>query len=71
MDGLSKSGVTGSLDGTTTPKNGKTRRVDMSAQLTQGLRELLTARKAETLRKGWKHMPDWVFSNEGRKAVGR
>lgn len=54
---------------TTTPKNGKTRRVDMSAQLTQGLRELLTARKAETLRKGWKHMPEWVFCNEEGKPL--
>ena len=54
---------------TTIPKNGKTRRVDISAQLMQGLRELLTARKAETLRKGWKHMPAWVFCHEEGKPL--
>jgi len=48
----------------TTPKNGKTRRVDMSAQLTDALRTLLVARKAETLRRGWETLPDWVFCNE-------
>jgi integrase len=51
----------------TTPKNGKTRRVDMSAQLTQVLWETLTVRKEETLRQGWKHLPDWVFCNEAGK----
>jgi len=35
----------------TTPKNGKTRRVDMSMQLTNVLDELLGRRKAEALRK--------------------
>ena len=49
---------------TTTPKNGKTRRVDMSMQLTQVLRALLTARKTEALQRGWKHVPDWVFCTE-------
>lgn len=49
---------------TTTPKNGKTRRVDMSAQLAQALQELLVTRKAETLRKGWRHLPDWGFCTE-------
>jgi integrase len=48
----------------TTPKNGRTRRVDMSQQLAEALRALLTARKAETLRKGWPQLPDWVFCNE-------
>jgi integrase len=51
----------------TTPKNGMTRRVDMSAQLTQVLRETLTVRKEETLRQGWKHLPDWMFCNEAGK----
>jgi len=48
----------------TTPKNGKTRRVDMSDQLAGALRALLTARKAETLRSGWGQVPEWVFCNE-------
>ena len=48
----------------TTPKNHKTRRVDMSRQLTETLRDLRIERKKETLRKGWKEMPEWVFCNE-------
>lgn len=53
----------------TTPKNGKTRRVDMSAQLTTTLRSLLQARKKETLSKGWGTVPDWVFCTEGGGAL--
>jgi integrase len=48
----------------TTPKNGKTRRVDMSAQLTDALRALLRTRKKETLKKGWGSVPEWVFCTE-------
>ena len=48
----------------TTPKNGKTRRVDMSVQLCDSLKSLLTARKAETLKNGWGQVPEWVFCNE-------
>jgi integrase len=48
----------------TTPKNGKTRRVDMSAQLTETLRGLLRARKRETLKKGWGSVPELVFCTE-------
>ena len=36
----------------------------MSAQLAETLKTLLTSRKAETLRKGWPQVPDWVFCNE-------
>ena len=45
----------------TRPKNGKTRRVDMSEQLTSVLQRLQTQRKAETLRGGWPELPTWVF----------
>jgi hypothetical protein len=48
----------------TTPKNGKTRRVDMSAQLTETLRGLLRARKKETLKKGWGSVPELVSCTE-------
>jgi integrase len=48
----------------TTPESGKARKVDMSVQLTEALRALLTERKAETLRRGWGAVPDWVFCNE-------
>ena len=44
-----------------TPKSGHGRTVDMSMQLAAALQALLTARKAETLRKGWKDVPAWVF----------
>jgi len=44
-----------------TPKNGKTRKVDMSQQLTTALKDLQLARKEETLRNGWKEVPEWVF----------
>jgi integrase len=43
----------------------------MSAQLTHVLRETLTARKEETLRRGWQHLPDWAFCNaEGKPLDG-
>ena len=48
----------------TTPKNGKVRRVDMSAQLAETLRALLTQRKEEKLRKGWKDVPESAFCTE-------
>ena len=47
-----------------TPKNGKIRKVDMSSQLTETLQGLKHQRKIETLRKGWKQIPEWVFINE-------
>jgi len=48
----------------TTPKNHKRRRVDMSPQLAETLKALRTERKKESLAKGWKEMPEWVFVNE-------
>lgn len=45
----------------TTPKNGKSRRVDVSAQLAETLRSLRTERKEEKLRRGWPELPEWVF----------
>jgi len=47
----------------TTPKNHHLRRVDMSNQLTKALKRLRTKRKSETLKKGWKEVPEWVFIN--------
>ncbi len=44
-----------------TPKDGHTRVVDMSQQLAQALLHLERERKAETLRRGWREMPHWVF----------
>jgi len=46
---------------TETPKNGKSRRVDMSWQLTNVLLHLKQQRTEEKLKKGWEEMPQWVF----------
>lgn len=48
----------------TTPKSGKGRRVDMSARLADTLTALHVERKKETLKKGWREVPSWVFVNE-------
>lgn len=47
-----------------TPKNGKVRKIDMSLQLADTLRELKHSRKVETLKNGWKRIPKWVFVNK-------
>jgi integrase len=44
-----------------TPKSGKSRRVDMSRQLTATLKTLKHERKEQTVRCGWGAVPDWVF----------
>jgi integrase len=46
-----------------TPKSGKSRRVDMSKQLTETLVALRRQRKLQTLKQGWQKVPDWVFIN--------
>jgi integrase len=48
----------------TTPKNGKSRRIDMSRQLAETLKSLLVERKREALAKGWGEIPGQVFVNE-------
>jgi integrase len=53
----------------TTPKNGKTRRVDMSKDLAVVLKKYLTERKKEALRKGWSEPPEWLFYNENGKRI--
>lgn len=44
-----------------TPKNGKTRRVDMSKQLAETLIELRQQRRIMAVKKGWGEIPEWVF----------
>jgi integrase len=51
------------------PKNKKIRRVDMSRQLADELQRLKTARASETLAKGWRQIPEWVFCNEDGKPL--
>jgi integrase len=55
---VSRNRVAGAI---TTPKNGKSRRIDMSVQLGASLRSLLVQRKAEKMAKGWAELPPWVF----------
>jgi integrase len=53
----------------TTPKNHKVRRVDMSPQLAETLKELRTERKREALAKGWSEVPERVFVNEAGQVI--
>jgi integrase len=46
-----------------TPKSGKSRRVDLSQQLTETLKALQVERKKATLKRGWGEVPPWVFLN--------
>lgn len=48
----------------TTPKNGKSRPVDMSKQLKRVLKGYLVDRKKEALKKGWGEPPEWLFYNK-------
>ena len=51
-----------------TPKSGKWRRVDMSKHLTETLKNLQHELRKETLKRGWREMPEWVFtSHEGTR----
>jgi len=51
------------------PKNGKTRRVDMSRQLAAEFDWLRGQRAAEALKKGWPGTLQWVFCNEEGKPL--
>jgi len=48
----------------TTPKSGESRRVDMSKELAQTLKDLQTERQLEAAANGWSEVPRWVFCNE-------
>jgi hypothetical protein len=52
-----------------TTKSGKTRRVDMSKELSETLKVHLVERKKETLRKGWTEVPEWLFYNESGRII--
>jgi integrase len=53
----------------TTPKSGKTRRVDMSNGLAETLKEHLVTRKKEALKKGWGEPPELLFYNEAGNTI--
>lgn len=53
----------------TTPKNGSGRRIDVSRQLTETLRDLHLERKRQTLKQAWNEVPPWTFVNEVGKPV--
>lgn len=55
--------------GITTPKNGKSRRIDMSRQLADTFKALQTERKREALAKGWREFPELVFVNEEGRMI--
>ena len=46
-----------------TPKNGESRRVDMSVELQTALRDLYTERQLEAAANKWDTMPKWIFCN--------
>lgn len=48
-----------------TPKNGKSRLVDMSKQLSGTLIELENKKKAEAIENGLNALPIWIFPNKG------
>ena len=48
----------------TTPKSGESRRVDMSLELTQALKDLYLDRQLDTAAKGWEEVPEWIFCSE-------
>jgi len=50
----------------TPPKNGKSRKVDMSKQLRDALKEHLTREKTEALKQGLGDVPDLVFHRNGK-----
>jgi len=50
----------------TRPKNGKSRKVDMSPQLSTTLKKLETKKRKEILKKGLKEMPELVFNRHSR-----
>jgi len=53
----------------TTPKSGKSRRVDMSNGLAETLKQHLISRKTETLKKGWREPPELLFYNEAGNMI--
>lgn len=52
-----------------TPKNGKSRRIDMSRQLSETFKVILVERKKEVLAKGLGYLPDSIFTNEAGNIV--
>ena len=49
---------------TTTPKNGESRRVDMSLELSQAFKVLRTERQLQAVANDWKAVPQWVFCDK-------
>lgn len=47
-----------------TPKSGESRRVDMSRELEQALKDLHVERQLEAAANGWTEVPPWVFCHE-------
>jgi integrase len=54
-----------------TPKSNKSRRVDMSLQLSEALKSLKLKRKVLTIKKGWEKVPEWIFINRDGKTLDK
>ena len=48
----------------TTPKSGESRRVDMSRELAQALKDLQIEQQIEAAARAWPEVPSWVFCSE-------
>ena len=52
------------MQGLSTPKSGKSRKVPLSDAIAAELFNVLTARRQEGLHRGWSSSPEWVFCTE-------
>ncbi len=48
----------------TTPKSGRSRAVGLPDTPAAELRDLLAARRRDTLARGWREIPEWIFCSE-------
>ena len=55
--------------GESTPKNGRSRRVQMTASLASDLFDLLAKRRIQGMSRGWAEPPKWVFCSEAGTAL--
>jgi len=55
--------------GESTPKNGRSRRVQMTASLASDLFDLLATRRIQGVSRGWAEPPKWVFCSEAGAAL--
>lgn len=54
----------------TTPKSGRSRRIAMAPELVELLKEVQRDRRKETLKRGWRKVPEWVFPSTAGTPIG-